>query len=117
VNSKDGEFTIHTAGGFHHVKEFLPVFIQFPGPTSRQAILYYRAEFEAQWHPVPLVVHRGKLTGLIQPFLAGTQVQYYAILEELEGGAVRVPKQGTFSYKVRRDWGSRLRRRIRTYTK
>jgi hypothetical protein len=106
------DFPIHKAGEFQHVREFLPIFIEFPGPAARQAIMYYRADFESDWHPVPLVVHQGKLTGLIQPFLAGTQVHYYAINEAPDGKEIRVPQEGTYNYGIRFDLGSRLQRKI-----
>jgi hypothetical protein len=109
----DSEYPMHPAGDFRRVKEFLPIFVQFPPQTTRQGIMYYRADFESEWHPVPLIVHQGKLTGLIQPFLAGTEVQYYALLEGTRGDAGRIPQAGTFSYKVGMDLGSRVRRRIR----
>ena len=79
--------------------------------------MYYLGENKGEWHPVPLVVNDGKLTGLIQPFLAGTQVQYYAMVEDPNGEAIRVPPQSTFSYTVKMDLNTRLRQKIREFTK
>ena len=79
--------------------------------------MHYQADFESEWHPVPLVVHQEMLTGLIQPFLAGTKVQYYAIYEEPSDETVRIPQTGTFRYKVDMDLGSRVRHRIRRLIK
>ncbi len=69
--------------------------------------MVYRAHFETGWHPVPLVVHRGQLTGLVQPFPAGTRVTLWA---EIDGQ--RVPERGAFGYRVRADWPGRFRRRL-----
>ncbi len=116
VDLKDNEYPVRQAGGFQRVKEFLPIFVQFPLQATRQGIMHYRADFESEWHPVPLVVHDGKLTGLIQPFLAGTEVQYYAVFEETGGDIVRVPKAGAFKYSVNLDLVSRVRRILRKLT-
>jgi hypothetical protein len=75
--------------------------------------MQYRADFESEWHPVPLVLHQGKLTGLIQPFLAGTKVQYFASFKGSDGDTVRVPQTGAFTYSVDRDIRSRLHRKFR----
>lgn len=98
------------AGRFSHVREFVAPFVVFPGLSSSRAVLRYRAHFETEWHPVPLVVHRGNLTGLVQPFLAGTRVQYYAEIWAAGGRQQRVPSEGTFSYMVQADWPARIRR-------
>jgi len=98
------------AGQFTHVPEFTVPFVTFPGFTSRRAVLYYRAHFETGWHPVPLVVHRGSLTGLIQPFLSETRVQYYAEIWQEGDRRQRIPSEGTFGYTIRVDWAARLRR-------
>jgi len=68
-----------------------------------------------EWHPVPLVVHRGQLTGLIQPFLAGTQVRFYAEAWDNDGQRWRVPPEGVFSYTVCADWPARLRSRLQRW--
>ena len=99
---------MYAAGDFHQVKELVPIFLQFPLPVSGGGVMYYQADFESEWHPVPLVVHAGKLTGLIQPFLSGTKVQYFALLE----GNGRFPQSGMFDYSVNFDLRSRLHRRI-----
>ena len=117
VDLKDNEYPMRQAGGFQRVKEFLPIFVQFPLQATRQGSMHYRADFESEWHPVPLVVHDGKLTGLIQPFLAGTHVEYYAIFERKNGDIKRVPQAGTFFFKVVLDLGSRVRRKLRTLIK
>lgn len=98
------------AGHFSHVREFTAPFVVFPGFSSSRAVLRYRAHFETDWHPVPLVVHQGCLTGLIQPFLAGTRVRYYAEIRAAGGTRCRVPAAGTFSYTVQADWPARIRR-------
>ena len=104
---------LREAGQFSRVAEFVAPFIVFPASPARRAILRYRAHFEADWHPVPLVVHRGRLTGLIQPFLAGTRVEYYAEIWPEEGESTRCPPSGVFCYTVRADWRARAVRRLR----
>ena len=47
---------------------------------------------------------------------SGTGPDRY-VVEDLNGEAVRVPSQSTFSYSALRDLSSRLRRRIREFTK
>jgi O-antigen/teichoic acid export membrane protein len=105
-----------SAGRFTQVDEYVAPFVTFPGPTSSRAVLRYRAHFETEWHPVPLVVHRGRLTGLIQPSLAGTRVQYYAEVWHKPGRPQRIPPKGTFDYTVRANWAARLRRLSRSYS-
>jgi hypothetical protein len=90
------------------VRETVAPFVSFPGAGSTQTTMYYRADFETGWHPVPLVVHRGQLTGLVQPFLAGTHVALWA---EIDGQ--RAPERGTFGYRVQADWPGRIRRQLR----
>jgi len=100
------------AGSFSQVREFQAPFVAFPGSTSTRAVMYYRAHFENVWHPVPLVVHRGSLTGLIQPFLKETNVQYYAEIKN-KTGIQRIPEKDFFTYQVSPDWAARLARRLR----
>ncbi|RME42472.1 MAG: glycosyltransferase [Caldilineae bacterium] len=104
---------VREAGRFGHVPEFAAPFIAFAAPPARRAILRYRAHFETDWHPVPLVVHGGRLTGLIQPFLAGTRVAYYAEVWPESGRPLRLPAEGVFEYTVRPDWRARLSHRLR----
>ena len=92
------------------VTEAVPPFVTFPGPATSQAAMYYRADFETDWHPVPLLYHRHRLTGLIQPFPAGTTVSLWA---DINGH--RVPAEGVYSYRVRPDPMGRLRRRVRKW--
>ena len=109
TSGRPEKFSLLPAGRFSHVREFVAPFVVFPGRSSSRAVLHYRAHFETEWHPVPLVVHRGSLTGLVQPFLAGTHVQYYAEIWAAGGGQQRVPAEGTFSYRVQADWPARIR--------
>lgn len=94
------------------VKEFVAPFITIPGTPQSRAIQHYRAHFENTWHPVPLVVHRQQLTGLIQSFLAGTRVDYWAEIADSGGAWRRVPAEGVWSYTVQADWRARIVRRL-----
>jgi hypothetical protein len=121
----DGQLTVpavYTAGSFSSVREASAPFIAFPGPTSTRAKMYYKAGLKGDdrpanppgpgkksvIHPVPLVVHRGQLTGLVQPFPAGMKVNYW-----LEGEDERQMAMNTYHFNVVRDWPGRLRRRLR----
>lgn len=103
---------IYQAGDFNQVKAFIPPFICFPGPVSNQATMYYKADIETDWHPVPLMVHRGYLTGIIQPFLAGARVEYYAKINDMNGKMVRYPAKGYFRYTVQQNWPDTIFRRF-----
>lgn len=116
--------TVFTAGNFSAVAEASAPFITFPGPISTRATMYYQAGLkssaqpgnpceeieESAIHPVPLVVHRGRLTGLVQPFPAGIEVKYWL---ENERPGKSLP--GVYHYKVVRDWPGRIRRRLRRW--
>jgi WD40 repeat protein len=92
------------------VKEAEAPFIQFPGPVSPQATMTYRSDTESDWHPVPLVNHQGQMTGLVQPFPAGTTVRFWA-----ESDGRRMPETGTYNYSVRTDIRGRISRKIRKW--
>jgi hypothetical protein len=72
--------------------------------------MYYRTGTESDLHPVPLVSHQGQMTGLIQPFPAGTIVHFWA---EIDGQ--RIPASGTYNYHVRSDLPGRIGRKIRKW--
>lgn len=111
-----------TAGSFSAVSEALAPFIAFPDPPSTTATMYYKArpkgndqtgnlynsDKESGIHPVPLVIHRGRLTGLVQPFPAGIKVNYW--LENDSQGKI---VSDVYQYNVVRDWPGRIRRRLR----
>ncbi len=111
-----------TAGSFSAVAEASAPFIAFPGPPSTRATMYYeaspkvnnqpgnphRAAKEPGIHPVPLVVHQGRLTGLVQPFPAGSKVKYW-----LKNEGQEKPVPDVYHYNVVRDWPGRIRRRLR----
>jgi hypothetical protein len=99
---------IYEAGKFSDVREHVPVFVSFPDLPASQGTMFYHAAFETNWHPVPLVQHRGRLTGLIQPFPKGTQVDYYA---EVLVGTQRSPSEGNYQYETQADWLGRVQRR------
>jgi hypothetical protein len=100
------------------VAETVSPFITFPGPLSSRATMYYQsskasdpdATTQPGTHPVPLVAHRGRLTGLVQPFPAGTRVTFWA---EINGD--RRPASGNYGYRVVPDWSGRIRRRVRKW--
>ncbi len=110
-----------TAGSFSAVPEASAPFIAFPGPLSTRATMYYeaspkgnnqpgnryKAAKEPGIHPVPLVVHQGRLTGLVQPFPAGSTVKYWL---KNEGQEKLIPD--VYHYNVVRDWPGRIRRRL-----
>ena len=111
------------------IAEGIAPFVRLPPTTATQGVLWYRAVHEGVWHPVPLVQDRGRLTGLIQPFLGPTEVTFWAHIWD-EGtaqetlpvpgrcygvvpqwpGARRLPDQGAWSYRVPSRWGPRVRR-------
>lgn len=109
---------IADAAAITTVPEAVAPFISFPGPISSRATMIYRARRNnvnnarstQQTHPVPLVVHHGKLTGLVQPFPAGVNVEFW-----LESEGERWPTVGSYNYKVVPDWSARLRRRLRKW--
>nr|WP_290669003.1 VCBS repeat-containing protein [Ardenticatena sp.] len=72
------------------VPENTPVFVQVAVSPMRRAVLWYRADHEHAWHPVPLVRQGGRLMGLVQPFPAGRQVRLFVDLWPDEGGALPV---------------------------
>lgn len=102
------------------VKEATAPFISFPGSSAAGATMYYQADLgqgsaedsaeDSALHLVPLVVHEGVITGLVQPFPAGTTVRLWA---EINGR--RLPDSGDYGYQVRADWPGRLRRKIRRW--
>jgi hypothetical protein len=106
----NGGALVWPAGELATVKEAEAPFIQFPGPVSPQATMTYRTDTESDWHPVPLVNHQGQMTGIVQPFPAGTTVRFWA---ELDGR--RMPETGTFNYSVRADLPGRIGRKIRKW--
>lgn len=104
---------VFEAGKFRQVSETQSTFISFPGPTSSRVVMYYKAQFEAEWHPVPMVVHKGLLTGLVQPFVAGTSVEYYAKGLVVKEPFRRFPNEGTFEFRVTANWPLRLKRKVK----
>jgi outer membrane protein assembly factor BamB len=107
-----------TAAKMSTVAEAVAPFITFPGPLSSRATMYYQATKASDpdapsqpgTHPVPLVAHRDRLTGLVQPFPAGTRVTFWA---EINGD--RHPASGNYGYRVVPDWRGRIRRRMRKW--
>ncbi len=65
-----------------------PVFIEVDGPVSVRAVLFYRRAPSAPPHPVPLVVDRGRLVGLLPPFPARTEGKIGVAAESDEAPAV-----------------------------
>ena len=98
------------AGELKLVKEERASFVTFPGCADPQGTMCYQAQFETKWHPVPLVLHAGKLTGLIQPFPAGTTVSYWAGIN-----GQRQPASGTYTYRVTADLCGRLQRKVQRW--
>ncbi len=109
---------IADAAAITTVPEAVAPFISFPSPISSRATMKYQARHNdkrnarspQQTHPVPLVVHQGQLTGLVQPFPAGVHVEFW-----LESEGERWPTVGSYNYKVVPDWPARLRRRLRKW--
>ena len=106
----------------------VPPFIVVPAPPAPRAVLWYRADHEPAWHPVPLVIHAGNLTGLIQPFPRGTEVAFFVQVFARHGektppvpghrvtsvptvpGATRYPPRGVWRVRFTEGWRARLPR-------
>ena len=67
--------------------------------------LYYRPDWEREWHPVPMVLSAGSLIGIFQPLNGGARVDYYAEALSHEQEMTRLPKSGYLSYRVKSGWG------------
>lgn len=102
--------TVYSAASLKSIEEETVPFVRFDAPPASKAIMTYRADFERESHPVPLVVHQDALTGLIQPFPAGARVTFSA-----DVGGQPHPAEGFYRYTVRRAWGKRIRRRLRQW--
>ncbi len=119
-------------GPLPDVPEGVAPFLAFPLPPQERAVLWYQADHEAVWHPVPLVVHGEQVMGLIQPFPAGRRVRLFVQIwpagqREVPvpgrlwsepppvAGARRLPREGMWTYRVHARWGARLLRRLRRW--
>ena len=112
------------------VPENTPLFVYLAIPRARRAVLWYYADHEDVWHPVPLVKHGDALMGLVQPFPAGRTVRLFAQLWPDEGDTPPIPGRlwngeppavgkrfppapQVWTYRTRPVWSARVCRRSR----
>lgn len=95
------------------IAESVPAFVQVIGPLSNCGILHYRRRGEDTWHPSPLVIDKGVMTALVQPYLAGSVVELWAEITDENGAVTRYPRQGMATVGFRRDLPARVLRRLR----
>jgi len=93
LNINDEPHMVTISRNITGIREAEAPFIGFPGESSTQATMFYQSNLDSSRHPVPLVKHRGTLTGIVQPFPAKTEVSVWA---EING--MRTPETGTYSH-------------------
>jgi outer membrane protein assembly factor BamB len=64
----------------------------------RKAMILY--DIDGERHPSPLVLHQGRLRGMIHPLRSGTDCSWHIELATWAGHVIRIPGEGEFQFRV-----------------
>lgn len=69
--------------------------------SIKSITLFYKADWDKRWHPVPMVLSNGKLVGIFQPLSQGTKVKYFMEAITIKGERRIIPGYASLKYFLR----------------